>query len=103
MGFMSRLNSGNAIEKAAADQHAEELFLQLLRRLEPHKSGTWGPNLQQGIRAGCTFATEPEARGIGTKRLTGAMSRLFAGNKIHVEKYGPPSRQRSRLLAGAAP
>lgn len=100
-GVYVPLNSGNAIEKAAADQHAEELFLQLLRRFNAQKRDV--SSSPSRVYAPAVFATEPEARGIGTKRLTGAMSRLFAGNKIHVEKYGPPSRQRSRLLAGAAP
>jgi hypothetical protein len=37
---------------------------------------------------------------ISLKRFEQAMERLFEAKKIHVQPYGPPSKQRSRLVLG---
>jgi len=37
---------------------------------------------------------------ISLKRFERAMERLFEAKKIHAESYGPPSKQRSRLVLG---
>ena len=51
------------------------------------------------------FAKETAAKTqhIRKSDLEAAMRRLFAANKIHVANYGRPSRQVSKLAAGAAP
>lgn len=87
-----------SFEKLAAEAKADNIFLALLERfnqqersVSPAPSATYAPRV---------FAEEPEATGLGVKTLKGAMSRLFAANKIHVAAEGSPSRQRKRLLAG---
>jgi hypothetical protein len=44
------------------------------------------------------FAVHANSKGVSVKALTGAMDRLMADKKIKVEMFGPPSRQRSKLV-----
>jgi RecA-family ATPase len=87
------------LEKLAAEQKAEQLFLILLDRFtrqgrntcEKPSAPTYAPTL---------FAKESEARALGIRKadFEGAMSRLFAAEKICLERYGSPSRATSRLV-----
>lgn len=90
-----------SLEKAAAEQKTDELFLTLLRRFTDQ-----GRNVtdKRGTSyAPAMFAAEAEAKKDKTtaKDLGQAMSRLFAANKITVRSYGPPSRCRTRIVEGS--
>ena len=87
------------LEKLAAEQNAEHLFLTLLERFtrqgrntsDKSSAPTYAPTL---------FTKESEARELGIRKIDfeGAMRRLFAAEKICLEPYGPPSRATSRLV-----
>jgi RecA-family ATPase len=86
------------LDKLGREIKAEEIFLDLLRRFTRE-----GRNISHVLtaptNAPAAFAREAEAKKfrIGKDDLKGAMSRLFAANKIFVEQYGRPSRPSSRL------
>jgi len=92
----------NSLEKAAQDQTDDELFLRLLDQFDRqgrHVSDkptapSYAPTL---------FSRDPGANGTGKNRMTAAMSRLFASNRIHVGNYGRPSRPYSKIVRGAHP
>jgi RecA-family ATPase len=85
-----------SLEKMAAEQTADDLFLKLLDRFEQqgrtasHKktSNTYAPTM---------LSADPDGKG-RRKELTAAMERLFAANKIKVETYGKASRRFSKLV-----
>jgi RecA-family ATPase len=87
-----------AADPAAADQHAEQLFLQLLDRFE--QAGRKVCDKVGTSYAPAKFADEPEAKAarLNKKALGAAMSRLFATGQIRVATEGPPSKQRSRII-----
>jgi RecA-family ATPase len=82
-------------EKAAAQVNVEELFLILLRRFD--KEGRSVSAIKSPTYAPAKFADTPEAKTakISSTAFVAAMERLFALNKIRIEKDGPPSRIRS--------
>ena len=49
------------------------------------------------------FAGEAEAKAVRLRKddIKAAMGRLFDANKIHLEPYGPPSKDTYKLVAGA--
>ena len=87
------------LEKLAAEQKNDQLFLTLLDRFsrqgrntcEKPSAPTYAPTL---------FAKEGEARELSIRKadFDGAMRRLFAAEKICLEPYGPPCRGTSRLV-----
>jgi RecA-family ATPase len=89
-----------SLDKLAAEQAAEDLFMKLLRTFdqqgrnvsEKKNSPTYAP---------AAFASDPQAKTLhkARKAFTDAMARLFAAGKIRVETYGRPSRPYSRLVA----
>ncbi|MHC2839806.1 AAA family ATPase [Bradyrhizobium diazoefficiens] len=88
-------------EQKLAESRAEQLFLTLLDRFTrenrkvSHASGkTYAPNL---------FSVEQEAADarLSKEALAGAMRRLLAAKKVHVESYGPPSKNNQHLVPGA--
>jgi RecA-family ATPase len=88
-----------SIEKAVAERNAEHLFLSLLDRF-PNVSNKSGVSYAPAL-----FAKEPEAVAakISKEALANAMRRLFAGNKLHIEQYGYPSRGTYRVALGPKP
>jgi RecA-family ATPase len=89
-----------SLDKMAADQKADGVFISLLgkfnqqlRDVSPKASKIYAPNL---------FAADPEASGIKAKAFERAMSRLLDTNRIHIVQEGPPSRSRSRLVVGGS-
>jgi hypothetical protein len=87
-------------EKAEAERKAEHIFMELLARftladrLVSDSSGaTFAPHL---------FAKEKEAKlaKVGKAALADAMRRLFETGKIKNETFGPPSRERRRIVIG---
>ena len=98
-GVFVSANVMGSLDKMAADQNAERVFLSLLgkfnhqrRDISPKPSKIYAPTL---------FASDPEAGGIKAKAFEQAMSRLLDTNKIHIVPEGPPSRSRRRLVVGA--
>ena len=90
------------LDQAAKQQKADEVFLTLLARYERE-----GRNVSHKKSANnfapAEFCQQPEAKGLRMEDLRGAMTRLFAGGKIHVANYGRPSRPMERIEKGAPP
>jgi RecA-family ATPase len=86
----------SGLNKLAAEQQAEEVFLGLLAQFTGQ-----GRNVSH-IKMAPTYAPAEFVKdpGIRKEALATAMSRLFAAGKIHVENYGRPSRPYSRLAMG---
>jgi hypothetical protein len=95
--FLPVAGIGN-LEKMAAEQRADQLFLCLLDRFNGQGRNTCEkPNANN--YAPSLFAKENTAREAGIRKadFEAAMRRLFAADKIHLELYGPPSWGRARL------
>jgi RecA-family ATPase/5S rRNA maturation endonuclease (ribonuclease M5) len=90
-----------SLEKLAADQKTEQVFLELLERF----NGQCRYVNDKGGRAyaPALFAKEPQAAGISNEMLAAAMRRLFTANKIHLEAFGYKSRGAFRLVQGPKP
>lgn len=99
--FVPERGGVRSLDKLAAESHAEAVFLTLLARFERERRNVTDKKCP--TFAPTVFALEAEAKGIGSAALGDAMRRLFAAQKIHLAIEGPPSRPRSRLVAGAAP
>lgn len=97
-GLFLPIASTGGLDKLAAEQRSEHLFLKLLELFtrqgrntsEKSNAPTFGPTL---------FAKENEAREAGIRKtdFEAAMRRLFATDKICLEPFGPPSKGRQRL------
>jgi RecA-family ATPase len=88
--------SAGSLDKLAAYATAERIFLDLLRAfiaqgrdVSPNPSKSYAPTV---------FARHPSAEGITSKALEAAMERLLSADRVKVETFGPPSKQRKRLL-----
>jgi RecA-family ATPase len=95
-GVFVRVNEPSGFDKLAAAQKADDVFLSLLARFEregrdvsPNPSVTFAP---------AVFSKEADAGGLSKELLAAAMSRLLKANKIKIEKFGRPGKQRSRLI-----
>ena len=98
-GLFLPVAGASSLEKLAAEQKAEQLFLTLLDRFtrqgrntcEKPSAPTYAPTL---------FAKESEARELSIRKadFEGAMRKLFAAEKICLEPYGPRCRATSRLV-----
>ena len=87
--------------RAAADQSLDDLFMRLLE--ERNAQGRWvTPNKAAGY-APKEFATMPGAGNCTAAALANAMERLLTAKRIIVETFGPPSKQRQRLIINQAP
>jgi RecA-family ATPase len=88
--------SAGAPQQAAAQNKIDQLFIQLLE--QRNAQGRWvTPNKAAGY-APKEFATMPGAEGTTSDAFAKAMERLIAANRIIVETFGSPSRQRQRLI-----
>jgi DNA polymerase len=82
-------------EKTAAAAQADKVFLELLDRLTAQ-----GRNLS-AVANSSNYAPKlfaEQGTGISRKQFEAAMQRLFNGNKIRVERYGPPSKTTTRIV-----
>ena len=86
----------NSLDKRAIEIRVDETFLALLSMFSaqgqdasPNPSPSYAPS---------RFADHPNANGFSKKQFAAAMQRLLVGGKIRIEQFGPPSRQRSRLV-----
>jgi RecA-family ATPase len=86
-----------SFERIARDRDDEQRFLDLLAKYDGQ-----GRKMSHKVAANDyaprVFAAEKN--GISLKRFEQAMERLFEAKKIHAQSYGPPSKQRSRLVLG---
>ena len=81
------LHSMDAAERAAK---ANEVFLALLRKFTEQKQTVY-PNPGRSY-APSRFADHPDAQGLSSKELAGAMQRLIDAGVIEIRTWGPPSR-----------
>jgi RecA-family ATPase len=100
--FLPEPKTGS-LEKLASEAKADSVFLQLLERFS--REGRTVGDKHGHSYAPALFSHEPEAMTPGMKKdaLAGAMRRLFATKKIHIEQHGRPSRPGSKLVIGAPP
>jgi RecA-family ATPase len=90
-----------ALDRLAADQAAEHIFLDCLRltlaqgrQFSPSRSIAYAP---------ANFARMPEAKGYRANVLALAMERLLSAGKIKVEMVGRPSHQKQVLAVSSPP
>jgi RecA-family ATPase len=86
-----------SLDKLAADQAAENLFLELLDKFQSQ-----GRNVSHSKSAHAyaptMFAKDAKAKAPGVhKALADAMERLFTAKRIKVENYGRPSNPHTRI------
>jgi RecA-family ATPase len=85
-------------EKAEAERKAEHVFIELLARFtlaDRAVNDSSGPGNAPGV-----FAKEREAKmaKVGKAALVDAMRRLFEAGRIKNETFGPPSRERRKIV-----
>jgi RecA-family ATPase len=90
-------NAPGSLEKIARDSNDDHRFLELLAKYDDQ-----GRKMSHKVAANDyaprVFATGKNA--VSLKRFEQSMERLFEAKKIHAQSYGPPSKQRSRLVLG---
>jgi RecA-family ATPase len=96
-GLFLPLPGVTSLDRAAQEQNADHIFLELLRRFTAENrilSDKPGPGY-----APAAFAREEEAvrAGLSSKSLEAAMRRLFKTGKIWNEPYGKASRPHHRI------
>jgi RecA-family ATPase len=95
-GRFVRETPSTGLAKLAADANADRIFLDLLEQFTAEgRNVCANPGTTYAPRV---FAVHANSKGVSVKALTGAMDRLMADKKIKVEMFGPPSRQRSKLV-----
>jgi RecA-family ATPase len=94
-------DGGSSFDRVATAAKAETVFLTLLQAFEdqgrsvsPNPSASYAP---------AVFAREADADGVSKPALARAMSKLLKADRIHIENFGPPSRERRKLALGSAP
>jgi RecA-family ATPase len=94
--FSTDMQGSASPYRAAAEQGVDDLFIRLLE--ERNAQGRWvTPNKAAGY-APKELATMPGAAGCSATALANAMERLLVAKRILVETFGPPSKQRQRLV-----
>jgi RecA-family ATPase len=98
-GLFVPINGMSNLEKLAAEQKVDKLFLDLLNRYQRQgrnvsdkpKANSYAPTM---------FAADPEAKTSHIRKdaLVASMGRLFAAGKLQNEHYGPASRGWSKLV-----
>jgi len=100
-GLFLPVQGASCLDRAASEQIAEDVFLDLLKRFTKANrtvSDRTGPGY-----APAQFAREDEAKraGLNSKSFEAAMRRLFKIEKIENEPYGRPSRPNHRIALKA--
>jgi hypothetical protein len=95
-GVFVPVNRAGGFDKMAAEQKADDIFLKLVGKFEcegrdvsPNPGTTFAP---------AVFSKHPDAGGTTKEALRAAMNRLLNAGKIKIKTFGPPSRQRKRLI-----
>jgi RecA-family ATPase len=91
------------LEKIAADQTMDDLFLKMLAKFERQGRNVTHSKTSNNY-APTAFASDPEIVKIPNVRkgLGHAMERLFTANRIEVKNYGRPSRPSNRIVVVTA-
>jgi len=84
------------LDKLAAEQKANDVFLRLLKRF--NSAGRNASDRSGTSYAPALFAQQPDGDRITKNEFKAAMDRLFAANKIRVEVTGPKSRPNRTLV-----
>jgi RecA-family ATPase len=89
----------DSLDKMAAEQNADRLFVALLDRFNDQGRNVSEKGASKNY-APTVFSKEAEAKKYGIKKgdFEGAMRRLFAASEISVQSYGAPSRGTTRLV-----
>ena len=92
------------LDKLAAEQAADQVFLDLLQQFERQgRAVSDKPTANNyAVRAFADEAAAKQAK-LRSRDLKAAMARLFNANKIVVDNYGRPSRPASRLVRTELP
>jgi RecA-family ATPase len=85
-----------SLNRLAAERDVDDLFLRLLE--QRNAQGRWVTDAKAVGFAPKELAAMPSADGVKAAALEKAMERLLAAARILVETYGPPSKQRRRLV-----
>jgi RecA-family ATPase len=94
--FVTEATAAASPYRAAAERDIDELFLRLLERR--NAQGRWvTPNKAAGY-APKELAAMPGAEGTTATALANAMERLIDAGRVINETFGPPSKQRQRLI-----
>jgi len=95
-GLFVPIQGPAGLDKLAAEAKADDVFLTFIARFQreerdvsPSPSATFAPTV---------FSKEADAGGMSKDVLASAMSRLLKAGKIKIEKFGPPSHERKRLI-----
>jgi len=99
-GVLVPYGGPSTIERAAAEAPIDETFLRCLDAAAAQGravSDSGGRNFAPTV-----FEEMPEAKGFKGPAFRLAMARLFSSRRIKVETYGPPSKQRTRLVRVSA-
>jgi hypothetical protein len=92
--------SASAPQQAAAQHKIDQLFIRLLE--ERNAQGRWVTPSKASGYAPKELGTMPGAEGCTAAALANAMERLLTDPKrIIVETFGPPSKQRQRLVVAS--
>jgi RecA-family ATPase len=92
----------SALEKLAREQRIDETFLDVLRKLikqnrpvspSAHAPSNYAPKV---------IAGHPDGKAYTQRDYQAALERLLTANRIHIESFGPPSKQVRHLALGAA-
>jgi RecA-family ATPase len=97
-GVFVPVSSPSSMERAAADQKVEDLFLDLLDRHNRQGQPVSPHPTSPSNYAPTVFAKHREAKGTGKTAFADAMQRLLDAGAIRIEISGPPSKQRARLV-----
>ena len=94
----------NSLERLAEDQKVDYRFLQLLNQFRDQDRNL-SDKPSANAYAPKVFSEQKGSDGkrINKRHFEDAMQRLFGANKIHLEAYGPASRDRTRLAPGSRP
>jgi RecA-family ATPase len=103
-GLFLPVGGKDFLDKLAAEQKHEQMFLQLLTRFTSQRRNVSDKPTSNGY-APTVFAQEAEAKAakISKAAFADAMRRLFNTNKIHNQTYGKASNEHSRLMPGPPP
>jgi RecA-family ATPase len=89
-------SSPSSPRQAAAEQKINDLFVRLLE--ERNAQARWVTPVKAIGYAPKELAAMPSAEGCTAAALANAMERLLTAKRIIVETFGPPSKQRQRLV-----
>ncbi|MCK1691619.1 AAA family ATPase [Bradyrhizobium sp. 145] len=94
--FVLEQGAISSLDKIALAEKSKDVFMALLRQfneqgqnVSPSRSSTYAPK---------RFASHPKAAGLSAKHLETAMQDLLDRKMITIETFGPPSRERQRLV-----